>query len=65
MRQQGDIADLIWGISEVVAELSTYYRLMPGDLIFTGTPSGVGAVQAGDLLVGGVDGVGGLVVRIE
>lgn len=64
-RQQGDITDMIWNIAEVIAELSTLYQLMPGDLVFTGTPAGVGAVQRGDLLQGGVDGVGNFSVRIE
>src|SRR5690606_19485798 len=55
LRQQGQISDLIWSIPELIAELSTYYRLKPGDLIFTGTPSGVAAVQPGDVLEGKVD----------
>ncbi|MES2606247.1 MAG: fumarylacetoacetate hydrolase family protein [Pseudomonadota bacterium] len=54
-RQHGAISDLIWNIPELIAELSTFYRLRPGDLIFTGTPAGVAAVVAGDVLEGEID----------
>lgn len=57
-RQQGDLADMIWKVPEVVAELSTWFELMPGDLIFTGTPAGVGPLEPGDRVRGGVDGTG-------
>lgn len=57
-RQQGDIADMIWSVPEVIAELSTWFELAPGDLIFTGTPAGVGPLKPGDRVRGGVDGVG-------
>ena len=57
LRQDGDIADMIWGVPEIVAELSTWLELKPGDLIFTGTPAGVGRLNAGDHVRGGVDGV--------
>jgi fumarylpyruvate hydrolase len=57
-RQQGDIADMIWSVPEVIAELSTWFELSPGDLIFTGTPAGVGPLKPGDRVRGGVDGVG-------
>jgi fumarylpyruvate hydrolase len=57
-RQQGDIADMIWSVPEVIAELSTWFELAPGDLIFTGTPAGVGPLKLGDRVRGGVDGVG-------
>jgi fumarylpyruvate hydrolase len=57
MRQQADVADMIWPVPEIIAELSTLYELVPGDLIFTGTPAGVGPVVAGDRLEGGVEGV--------
>ena len=63
-RQSGDIADLIWSVPEIVAELSTLFRLAPGDLIFTGTPAGVGALKPGDLVEGGVDGVDTLRHRV-
>ena len=56
-RQDADLADLIWSVPEIVAELSTLFELVPGDLIFTGTPAGVGPVRPGDSIVGGVDGL--------
>jgi fumarylpyruvate hydrolase len=58
LRQQADISDLIWRIPEIVAELSTLFALQAGDLIYTGTPAGVGALRPGDRVEGGVDGVG-------
>ena len=63
-RQRGDLAQLIWKIPEMIAYLSTLFTLAPGDLVFTGTPAGVGPVERGDLLRGGVDGVGTLTVRV-
>jgi fumarylpyruvate hydrolase len=63
-RQRGDLAQLIWKIPEMLAYLSTLFTLAPGDLIFTGTPAGVGPVERGDLLRGGVEGVGTLTVRV-
>ncbi len=56
-RQQADLSEMIWSVPEIVAELSTLFELVPGDLIFTGTPAGVGPVQRGDSLVGGIDGL--------
>jgi fumarylpyruvate hydrolase len=56
-RQQADLAEMIWNVPEIIAELSTLFDLVPGDLIFTGTPAGVGPVQRGDSLVGGIDGL--------
>jgi fumarylpyruvate hydrolase len=64
IKQQGDLKDLIWGIPQMIEFLSGYFALKPGDLIFTGTPAGVGAVKRGDKLRGGVDGVGELTTRI-
>jgi fumarylpyruvate hydrolase len=64
LRQQGNIQDMIWNVSEIIAELSTLYRLQPGDLIFTGTPSGVGPVRRGDLLHGEVEGIAAVTFRI-
>lgn len=64
LRQQGDLADMIWSVPDTISYLSRYYRLEPGDLIFTGTPAGVGAVVPGDKLLGHVDGVGDLAVEI-
>lgn len=63
-RQQGDLSDMIWSVPEVIAELSTWFELAPGDLVFTGTPAGVGPLVPGDLVQGGVEGVGVLEHRI-
>jgi fumarylpyruvate hydrolase len=64
LRQQADVSELIWSVPEIIAELSTYFELMPGDLIYTGTPAGVGAVKPGDRIEGGVDGLDTLVTTI-
>jgi len=64
VRQDSDIAKLIWNVNETIAYLSTYFELQPGDLIFTGTPEGVGAVVAGDLMTGSVAGLGEINVKI-
>nr|WP_300309610.1 fumarylacetoacetate hydrolase family protein [Halomonas sp.] len=58
IKQDQDIADLIWSIPEVISILSQSMRIRAGDLIYTGTPAGVGALQVGDRISGGVDGVG-------
>ncbi|MGB3425528.1 MAG: fumarylacetoacetate hydrolase family protein [Castellaniella sp.] len=63
-RQSGDLSDMIWSVPEAIAYLSTLFELRAGDLIYTGTPAGVGAVVAGDLLEGAVEGLGTLRVRI-
>ena len=63
VKQTGDLADLIWSVPETIAYLSGLVELAPGDLIFTGTPEGVGPVVAGDLLEGHIDGVGDLTIR--
>jgi fumarylpyruvate hydrolase len=57
VRQEADLADLIWPVADVVAYLSRYYRLEPGDLIYTGTPAGVGAVVQGDVIVVTIEGL--------
>jgi fumarylpyruvate hydrolase len=59
-RQRGDLADLIWDVPAVVAELSTLFDLKPGDLVYTGTPAGVGPLLPGDVVVAGIDGLGTL-----
>ncbi|OYD86081.1 MULTISPECIES: fumarylacetoacetate hydrolase family protein [Azospirillum] len=64
LRQKGDLADLIWSVSETIAYLSGLVELQPGDLIYTGTPEGVGPVVAGDRLEGAVEGVGSIAVTI-
>jgi fumarylpyruvate hydrolase len=63
-RQSGDLSDLIWNINETIAALSRAWTLAPGDLIFTGTPAGVGAVVAGDTMAASIDGLGQLQVAV-
>ena len=63
LRQDGDISTLIWAVDETIAELSRYFELKAGDLIFTGTPAGVGAVEVGDSLRGSISHLGSLEVR--
>ena len=65
MRQQADLSELIWSVPEIVAELSTFFELQPGDLIYTGTPAGIGALKQGDRIEGGIDGLDELVTTIE
>ena len=57
-KQRGDLADMIWNQAEIVSNLSQLYHLHPGDLIYTGTPAGVGAVLPGDVLLGRIEGLG-------
>lgn len=64
-RQASGIDKLIWNIAETIEHLSSAWTLQPGDLIFTGTPEGVAAVVSGDTLVGQIDGLGELKVRID
>ena len=63
-RQSSDVAKLIWNVNETIEHLSKFFVLIPGDLIFTGTPEGVGAVKPGDLMAGGIAGIGTLQVRV-
>ena len=63
-RQNGDIAELIWNVPEVISHLSGLFTLRAGDLIYTGTPAGVSAVRPGDALHGGIDGIGEIEVTI-
>ena len=62
-KQKSDIDKLIWNIPELIADLSKFYHLQPGDLIFTGTPEGVGPVVAGDRIDGSIEGVGSIVLH--
>lgn len=64
VRQDADLSDLIWSVREHVSILSQAMELAPGDIIMTGTPAGVGAVTPGDVMTGGVDGIGTLEVTI-
>jgi len=63
-RQKSDLNMLIWNVAELIADLSRFYHLQPGDLIFTGTPEGVGAVVAGDRIDGHIAGVGEIVLHV-
>jgi fumarylpyruvate hydrolase len=63
-RQRSNTSQLIWNIAETIEHLSAAWELQPGDLIYTGTPEGVGAVVTGDTLVGAVAGLGELKVRM-
>ncbi len=63
-KQRGDLADMIWNVAEIVANLSQFYHLKPGDLIYTGTPDGVGAVLPGDRLHGEIAGLGSIALTI-
>ena len=63
-RQTGDLSQLIWNIPETIAYLSGLFTLAAGDLIMTGTPAGVAAVKKGDVMKGGVEGVGEIEVRV-
>jgi fumarylpyruvate hydrolase len=64
VRQQGSTADMTWSVAEVIAELSRYFELRPGDLLFTGTPPGVGPLNPGDAVDCEIGGVAHLVFRM-
>ncbi len=64
-RQQADISEMTWSAGEIICELSRLFTLRPGDLIFTGTPAGVGPISPGDRLVGTITGLGDIVVQIQ
>ncbi|MDH3218893.1 MAG: fumarylacetoacetate hydrolase family protein [Gammaproteobacteria bacterium] len=64
IRQQGDLNQMIWKVPEMIAYLSSLFALAPGDVILSGTPSGVGPVERGDLLEGHIDGVGDLKCKV-
>ena len=63
-KQSSDLDKLIWNIPELLADLSKYYHLQPGDLIYTGTPEGVGAVKVGDVITGQIEGAGAVALTI-
>ena len=63
-RQRSSVAQLIWNIAETIEHLSAAWELQPGDLIYTGTPEGVSAVVTGDVLEGGVDGLGSIRLKL-
>jgi len=64
IRQDSRLSHMIWSVAEIIVELSTYYTLQPGDLIFTGTPDGIGALVPGDTVTAGIDGLDSLQHRI-
>ena len=64
-RQVGDLSQLIWNVNETIEHLSAAWTLAPGDLIFTGTPAGVAAVVAGDVMLGAIEGLGSLRVAVR
>ncbi|WP_237172997.1 fumarylacetoacetate hydrolase family protein [Paracandidimonas lactea] len=63
-RQSGDLSDMIWRTAEAISYLSSLFELQAGDLVFTGTPEGVGPVVAGDVMVGAIAGLGELHVKV-
>lgn len=63
-RQAGDLCDMIWNVGEIVGHLSRFVRLAPGDLIFTGTPEGVGPLQRGDHVRAGIEGVAEMALTV-
>jgi fumarylpyruvate hydrolase len=63
-KQSADLAQLIWNIPELLADLSKFYHLEPGDIIYTGTPEGVGPVKPGDRISGHIDGVGDVTLNV-
>jgi fumarylpyruvate hydrolase len=64
-RQKGRLSDMIWSVDEIVAELATYVELKAGDLIFTGTPAGVGPIRRGETVRGTIDGLEPIEVSFE
>lgn len=64
-RQQGDLSELIWPVADVISHVSRSVRLQPGDLIFTGTPAGVGPLQPGDVVTAGIDGIGSIGFSVD
>src|SRR5258707_4915545 len=65
VRQRGDLKDMIWSVAEIIAALSSYVELAPGDLIFTGTPAGVGPIRRGETVRGMIAGIQPLEVTFE
>jgi fumarylpyruvate hydrolase len=63
-KQSSNVDKLIWNVREIIADLSLFYHLQPGDLIYTGTPEGVGAVVTGDKITGRVESVAELSLHI-
>jgi fumarylpyruvate hydrolase len=64
VKQDADLAELVWPVADIVSILSRSMELKPGDVIMTGTPAGVGAIVAGDKVVGGIDGLGEIHIAV-
>jgi fumarylpyruvate hydrolase len=64
VKQKSDVNKLIWNVREIIADLSLFYHLQPGDLVYTGTPEGVGVVVTGDRIEGRVEGIGEIVLNV-
>jgi fumarylpyruvate hydrolase len=64
VRQDADVSEMISNVPELIAELSTFFELRPGDLIYTGTPAGVGPLKPGDRVEGGIDGLGTVTITV-
>ena len=65
MKQDARLSDMVWAVPDIIDHLSRYYHLAAGDLIYTGTPAGVGAVQPGDTLLGEIDGLSSIKVTFS
>lgn len=64
VKQNADLSDMIWSVAEQIAYLSSYFELAPGDVIFSGTPDGVGAVTQGQVMVAAIEGLGEIRLRV-
>ena len=64
VKQDANLSEMVWSAPEIIADLSTMYTLQQGDVIYMGTPAGVGAVSRGDILAGGVEGIGDFELKI-
>jgi fumarylpyruvate hydrolase len=64
VRQSGDLSQMIWSVPQILSRLSNYFELLPGDLVFTGTPAGIGALVSGDCVSASIAGVGSLQFQI-
>jgi fumarylpyruvate hydrolase len=64
LKQKGDLSDMIWSIAEQIAYLSSYFELFPGDVIFSGTPEGVGALTQGQTMEAAIEGLGEIRLRV-
>ena len=65
VRQDGNLEDMIWSVAEIIAALSGYVELAPGDLIFTGTPAGVGPIKRGETVCGMIAGLEPIEITFE